>query len=111
MEDSGAILYQISSFKDMIDQVNEDIEVNIQRTREIESEIVKCSEVEKILLTRESEHIKLIITRELELNDLIQVAGYVFPFVNSCCKYLIGTVEEGIEFFEKQLGGKAEEND
>ncbi|KAM3267755.1 hypothetical protein P3S67_032173 [Capsicum chacoense] len=55
MEDSGAILCQISSFKDMLDQVNEEIEANIQVTREIESKIVKCTEIETALAARESE--------------------------------------------------------
>ncbi|XP_077245735.1 uncharacterized protein LOC143885442 isoform X2 [Tasmannia lanceolata] len=75
MEDSGAILCQISGFKDMVDQVNEEIEANIQRTREIESEIVKCSEIEKDFLVRESELTKMFSIKEFEMNGLIQVAA------------------------------------
>ncbi|RCV18648.1 hypothetical protein SETIT_3G318800v2 [Setaria italica] len=74
-EDSGAILRHISSLKDMLDKVNEEIEQNIQRTREIESEIVKHSETEKHYLDRESELTKEISVAEFELNGLIQVAA------------------------------------
>lgn len=55
MEDSGAILAHISSLKEMLDQVNEEIEANIQITREIESGIVKCEENEADLASRETE--------------------------------------------------------
>ncbi|TKW28511.1 hypothetical protein SEVIR_3G332500v4 [Setaria viridis] len=74
-EDSGAILRHISSLKDMLDKVNEEIEQNIQRTREIESEIVKHSETEKHYLDRESELTKEVSVAEFELNGLIQVAA------------------------------------
>ncbi|GAY58083.1 hypothetical protein CUMW_184350, partial [Citrus unshiu] len=46
MDDSGAILSHISSLKDMLDQIDEEIESNFQITREIESEIVRCTEIE-----------------------------------------------------------------
>ncbi|KAK3140394.1 hypothetical protein QOZ80_5AG0400290 [Eleusine coracana subsp. coracana] len=73
-EDSGAILRHISSLKDMLDKVNEEIEQNIQKTREIESEIVKHSETEKLYLDKESELMKEVSIAEFELNGLIQVA-------------------------------------
>nr|KAJ0184895.1 hypothetical protein LSAT_V11C900484100 [Lactuca sativa] len=57
-DDSGAILCQLSALKDMLDQVNDEIEANFQITREIESEIVKCSEFERALASSESELMK-----------------------------------------------------
>uniref|UniRef100_A0A5B7BYS1 Uncharacterized protein n=1 Tax=Davidia involucrata TaxID=16924 RepID=A0A5B7BYS1_DAVIN len=75
MDYSGAILCQISSFKDMLDQVNEEIEANIQITREIESEIVKCSEIESALAVRESELTKMVYTAEFEINGLMAVTA------------------------------------
>ncbi|AQK93394.1 hypothetical protein Zm00014a_012274 [Zea mays] len=98
-EDSGAILRHISSVKDMVDKVNEEIEQNItvfgnapsqttsfvlvneeieqniQKTREIESEIVQHSETEKHYLNKESELTKEVSVTEFELNGLIQVAA------------------------------------
>ncbi|XP_066363956.1 uncharacterized protein [Miscanthus floridulus] len=74
-EDSGAILRHISSLKDMVDKVNEEIEQNIQKTREIESEIVQHSETEKQYLNKESELTKEVSVTEFELNGLIQVAA------------------------------------
>ncbi|CAN6347373.1 unnamed protein product, partial [Urochloa humidicola] len=74
-DDSGAILRHISSLKDMLDKVNEEIEQNIQRTREIESEIVKHSETEKHYLDKEYELTKEVSVAEFELNGLIQVAA------------------------------------
>ncbi|XP_057456953.1 GRIP domain-containing protein RUD3-like isoform X2 [Lotus japonicus] len=59
MEDSGTILAHISSLKEMLDQVNEEIEANIQITREIESSIVKCEEIESDLAAKEAELIKM----------------------------------------------------
>ncbi|XP_062181229.1 uncharacterized protein LOC133885521 [Phragmites australis] len=73
-EDSGAILRHISSLKDMLDKVNEEIEQNIQKTREIESEIVKHSETEKHYLDKESELMKEVSVAEFELNGLMKVA-------------------------------------
>ncbi|XP_042489154.1 uncharacterized protein LOC122069249 isoform X2 [Macadamia integrifolia] len=73
MDDSGAILCQISSLKDMLDHVNEEIEANIQTTRDIESELVKCSEIESCFVMRESNLMKAICVGEFDVNSLIQV--------------------------------------
>uniref|UniRef100_A0A0E0DP73 Uncharacterized protein n=1 Tax=Oryza meridionalis TaxID=40149 RepID=A0A0E0DP73_9ORYZ len=54
--------------------VNEEIEENIQKTREIESEIVKHSETEKEYIMKESELMKGVSIAEFELNGIIQVA-------------------------------------
>ncbi|GLT44158.1 hypothetical protein SLA2020_180720 [Shorea laevis] len=75
MEDSGSILCQISCLKDMLDQVNEDIEANIQITREIESEIVRCEEIECGLVVRESELTKTLFTSHFEITGLLSVTG------------------------------------
>lgn len=77
MHDSGAILCQISALKDMLDKVNEEIEANIQTTREIESEIVKCDEIETALKARESELMKLLYLSQFELSGLMVVAGRI----------------------------------
>ncbi|KAJ6340173.1 hypothetical protein OIU77_008013 [Salix suchowensis] len=74
MDDSGAILCQISSLKDMLDQVNEEIEANIRITREIESEIVKCTEFEAALAARESDLTKTFYFSQFEINGLLSVA-------------------------------------
>uniref|UniRef100_A0A0D9WEK5 Uncharacterized protein n=1 Tax=Leersia perrieri TaxID=77586 RepID=A0A0D9WEK5_9ORYZ len=74
-EDSGVILRHISSLKDMLDKVNEEIEQNIQNTREIESEIVKHSDTEKEYLLKESELMKGVSIAEFELNGIMQVAA------------------------------------
>ncbi|KAK9748214.1 hypothetical protein RND81_02G043500 [Saponaria officinalis] len=73
MDDSGSILFQISTLKDMLDKVNDEIEANIQITRRIESDIVKCSEIETALATRESELLKLVYLSQFELCGLIAV--------------------------------------
>ncbi|KAB1212662.1 hypothetical protein CJ030_MR5G009704 [Morella rubra] len=65
MDDSGAILCQISSLKDMLDQI----------TREIESEIVKCSEIESSLAARESELTKTLYVTQFEINGLATVTA------------------------------------
>ncbi|KAJ3683599.1 hypothetical protein LUZ60_013826 [Juncus effusus] len=75
MEDSAAILHQISSLKEMLDQVNEEIEHNIQKTRNLESEIVKHSEIEEEYLKKEDELTKLVLIAEFELSGLTQVVG------------------------------------
>ncbi|KAF9618259.1 hypothetical protein IFM89_000894 [Coptis chinensis] len=75
MDDSGAILCQISTLKDMLDQVNQEIEEHIQITREIESEVANCSEIENGLALRESELMKMKCVAEFEINGLIQVSG------------------------------------
>ncbi|XP_024020109.1 uncharacterized protein LOC21395867 [Morus notabilis] len=74
MEDSQAILCHISLLKDMLDQVNEEIESNIQITREIESEIVKCSEIEKALAARQSDLTKTLYFSQFEINGLLVLA-------------------------------------
>ncbi|VVB09452.1 unnamed protein product [Arabis nemorensis] len=73
MEDSGAILCQISVYKDMLDQVNSEIEANIQVTREIESEIGKCSEIEWALFIKESELTRSFLSSQFEISGLISV--------------------------------------
>ncbi|XP_059306640.1 uncharacterized protein LOC132058093 isoform X1 [Lycium ferocissimum] len=73
MEDSGAILCQISLLKDMLDQVNEEIEVNIQATREIESQIEKCREIEIALAVRESELTRTAYALQFEIVGLMRV--------------------------------------
>ncbi|XP_076888881.1 uncharacterized protein LOC143539450 isoform X1 [Bidens hawaiensis] len=70
MDDSGAILGQLSALKDMLDQVNEEIEANYQITRNIESEIVKCSEFERALAVRESELMKTMYVLQFEIKGL-----------------------------------------
>ncbi|KAJ0973077.1 hypothetical protein J5N97_021036 [Dioscorea zingiberensis] len=74
MDDSGAILCQISAYKDKLDEVNEEIEQNIQKTREIESEIVKCAEVEKDSVNKESELLKMLSMGDFELNHVFKQA-------------------------------------
>ncbi|XP_057517184.1 microtubule organizer protein 1-like [Amaranthus tricolor] len=73
MDDTGAILLQISTLKDMLDKVNDEIEANIQITREIESEIVKIEEIETSLAARESELLKLVYLSQYELSGLVAV--------------------------------------
>ncbi|KAJ1268778.1 hypothetical protein BS78_07G159900 [Paspalum vaginatum] len=96
-EDSGAILRHISSLKDMLDKVNEEIEQNIQKTREIESEIVKHSETEKHYLGKESELMKELSIAEFELNGLIQVAAAETD--------LLKMAEENFEFQKVAVSG------
>ncbi|CAL4892745.1 unnamed protein product [Urochloa decumbens] len=96
-EDSGAILRHISSLKDMLDKVNEEIEQNIQRTREIESEIVKHSETEKHYLDKEYELTKEVSVAEFELNGLIQVAAAETD--------LLKVTEGNLEFQKVALNG------
>uniref|UniRef100_A0A1J3FIU5 Uncharacterized protein n=1 Tax=Noccaea caerulescens TaxID=107243 RepID=A0A1J3FIU5_NOCCA len=74
MDDSGAILCQISIYKDMLDQVNSEIEANIKVTREIESEMVKCSEIESNLSAKESELTRSFLASQFEIRGLISVA-------------------------------------
>ncbi|KAF5176284.1 Cap-gly domain linker [Thalictrum thalictroides] len=88
MDDSGAILCQVSCLKDMLDRVNEEIEENIQTTREIESEVVKCSEIESGLILRESELMKMKCASEFEVNGLIQVATIASTSVEALEKEL-----------------------
>ncbi|CAI9113628.1 OLC1v1014263C1 [Oldenlandia corymbosa var. corymbosa] len=60
----------ISSFK-----VNEEIEKNIQVTRDIESEIVKCEEVESALIARELELMRNAYGLQLEIQGLNTVSA------------------------------------
>ncbi|XP_040367571.1 uncharacterized protein LOC112175579 isoform X2 [Rosa chinensis] len=90
MEDSGAILCQISSLKDMLDQVNEEIEANIQITREIESEIVKCSEFESALAAKESDLTKTLYVSQFELIGLVTVTNDLRSSVENLGKELDG---------------------
>ncbi|CAM8971596.1 unnamed protein product [Rhodiola kirilowii] len=86
MEESGAILNQISYLKDSLDQVNREIEASIQITREIESEIVGCNEIETELAARESELMKACYALEFE------VGGYATLTANS--KASVKSMEE-----------------
>ncbi|KAK6925225.1 hypothetical protein RJ641_009551 [Dillenia turbinata] len=82
MEDSGAILSHISSLKSMLDQVNEEIEASTQTTGEIESEIVKCSEMENAFLVKETELTRKIYYAEYEICGLLHVAAIVEQCLN-----------------------------
>ncbi|KAL1215959.1 hypothetical protein V5N11_028952 [Cardamine amara subsp. amara] len=75
MEDSGAILCQISIFKDMLDQVNLEMEANIQVTREIESQIQTCSEMESSLYLKEAELTRSVLASQFEISGLISVTA------------------------------------
>jgi len=99
MEDSGTMLAHISSLKEMLDQVgmnlclsslfflhsllicvgekqvNEEIEANIEITREIESSIVKCEEIEADLATREADLIKTSALLQFDTVGYVTVAG------------------------------------
>lgn len=55
--------------------MNDEIEANIQITREIESEIVKCSEIETALALRESDLTKTLYVSHFEINGFAIVAG------------------------------------
>ncbi|XP_052734230.1 uncharacterized protein LOC108339992 [Vigna angularis] len=75
MEDSGAILSHISSLKEMLDQVNEEMEATIEITREIESSIVKCEEIEADLATREADLIKTSAILQFDTVGYVTVAA------------------------------------
>ncbi|ESW03418.1 hypothetical protein PHAVU_011G012300 [Phaseolus vulgaris] len=75
MEDSGTMLAHISSLKEMLDQVNEEIEANIEITREIESSIVKCEEIEADLATREADLIKTSALLQFDTVGYVTVAA------------------------------------
>lgn len=81
----------------MLDKVNEEIEQNIQKTREIESEILKHSETEKDYLVKESELLKGVSVAEFELNGLMQVAA---AETNS-----LKVMEGNLEFQKATLNG------
>ena len=59
-------------------QVNEEIEANIQITREIESEILKCSESEEALAARESDLTKTLYVSQFEINTLLVLTRKIF---------------------------------
>ncbi|URE13302.1 hypothetical protein MUK42_23070 [Musa troglodytarum] len=107
MEDSGAILREISSFKDMLDQVNEEIEKTIQRTREIESEILKLSEIEDGHIMTECELSKIITIRGFELEDSIQVAAISRASAESMERES-GSLKINRDIIEKRISGKRE---
>ncbi|XP_060965791.1 uncharacterized protein LOC115719704 isoform X2 [Cannabis sativa] len=64
MEDSSSMLSHISILKDMLDQI----------TREIESEIVKCSESEKAMAARESDLTKTLYVSQFQITSLNALA-------------------------------------
>lgn len=68
--------------------MNEEIEASIQITREIESEIVRCSEVESDLSARESELAKMVYVLDFDISGLIAVTGKTrvqfVPHLYSC---------------------------
>ncbi|XP_039801599.1 uncharacterized protein LOC120665941 isoform X5 [Panicum virgatum] len=102
-EDSGAILRHISSLKDMLDKVNEEIEQNIERTREIESEIVKHSETEKDYIDKESVLLKEVSVAEFELNGLIQVAEGNLKFQKVALNGIRKTLSDKINLLGESL--------
>ncbi|KAJ0712853.1 hypothetical protein HanOQP8_Chr09g0339341 [Helianthus annuus] len=89
MDDSGAILCQLSALKDMLDQVNEEIEANFQITRDIESEIVKCSEIERTLAVRESELMKTMYMLQFEIKGLMAMDVTDDLLIGLMCMYRI----------------------
>ncbi|KAI5660163.1 hypothetical protein M9H77_28956 [Catharanthus roseus] len=108
------MLAQISSIKDMLDQVNEDIETNIQITRHIESEIVKCDEIEIALAARESE-----LTRSAyELQ--YQIFGLKEEFIITCLDFQefvsdgendgVGALLTEKEFLENEIHALSKKN-
>ncbi|XP_078432810.1 uncharacterized protein LOC144704306 isoform X2 [Wolffia australiana] len=74
--DSAVILREISMLKNMIDQVNEEIEENIQRTRHMESELLRYSEIEKVCQMREENLLKMVAGDEFELNNVLTVSEF-----------------------------------
>ncbi|XP_019451690.1 PREDICTED: uncharacterized protein LOC109353781 isoform X2 [Lupinus angustifolius] len=88
MEDSGAILCHISSLKEMLDQVNEDIEANIEVTREIESSIVKCEEIQKDFQTKEAALVHTSASLQFETLGYVTVAADFSVSVSSLEKEL-----------------------
>lgn len=56
-------------------KVNLEIEANIQVTREIESDIVKCSEMESTMSVKESDLTRSFLASQYELTGLISVAA------------------------------------
>jgi hypothetical protein len=68
--------------------VNEEIEANIQITREIESEIVKCSEIESAFAARESELTKTLYVSQFEINGLATVTSMFILLIIPCSPFL-----------------------
>ncbi|WJX49675.1 hypothetical protein P8452_36078 [Trifolium repens] len=112
MEDSGAILSHISSLKEMLDQVNEDIEAHIQITREIENSIVKCEEMESHFEMKEAELIRTSGILQFETVGYVTVTGDLRASVNTlekeiCClkikrDELVNRMDEKREEFTAQ---------
>ncbi|MED6201664.1 hypothetical protein PIB30_097216 [Stylosanthes scabra] len=88
MEDTATILARISSMKEMLDQVNEEIEANIQVTREIESRIVKCEEIEIDLENKEADLIKTSGLLQFETVGYVTVSADLRASVSSLEKEL-----------------------
>ncbi|MED6112634.1 hypothetical protein PIB30_063354, partial [Stylosanthes scabra] len=88
MEDTATILAHISSLKEMLDQVNEEIEANIQVTREIESSIVKCEEIEIDLENKEADLIKTSGMLQFETVGYVTVSADLRASVSSLEKEL-----------------------
>ncbi|KAK9203970.1 hypothetical protein WN943_014227 [Citrus x changshan-huyou] len=96
MDDSEAILSHISSLKYMLDQIDEEIESNFQITREIESEIVRCTEIETNLAVKEAELTKILFMSQFEIIGLLSVTG---------------DLRKSVEFLEGQLDNLRRERD
>ncbi|RDX77906.1 hypothetical protein CR513_41892, partial [Mucuna pruriens] len=99
MEDSGAILVHISSLKEMLDRVNEEIEASIQVTREIESSIVKCEEIDGDFVTREAELIRTNAILQFDTVGYVTVAGMYYNFFYS----FIADFRASVSTLEKEL--------
>lgn len=76
--DSSLIFFLIFPIQSTTFKVNEEIEANIQVTREIESEIVKCTEYESTLASRESELTKTLYVSQFDIIGLISVRSNSF---------------------------------
>ncbi|KAJ0764539.1 hypothetical protein HanPI659440_Chr08g0293301 [Helianthus annuus] len=59
----------------MLDQVNEEIYANFQITRDMELEIVECSEFERTLVVSEPELMKTMYMHQFELKGLMAMNG------------------------------------
>ena len=88
--------------------MNEEIEANIQITREIESEIVKCSEFENALAAKESDLTKTLYVSQFELIGLVTVTSELHYYTSSkpsflyfCC-YMYQNFRNS-EFFNNEL--------
>lgn len=63
--------------------MNQEIEANIQITREIEAEIFNCSEIESALAVRESELSKTLYVSHFEIDGFATVTGKFILLVSS----------------------------